>query len=46
MVLVVRLGKMCRDFIWEIKRKEERLEFLNYADLDSVYPIRNYIGQT
>lgn len=27
--------KMCHDFIWEIKWKEERLKCLNYADLDS-----------
>lgn len=45
MVLLVRLCKTCHDFIWEIKWKEERLKCLNYAGLDSVYPIRNYIGR-
>lgn len=44
-VLLVRLCKMCHDFIWELKWKEERSKCLNYADLDSVCPVRNYIGQ-
>lgn len=45
MILLARLCKMCHDFIWEIKWKEERLKCLNYADLDCVYPVRNDIGQ-